>query len=71
MGTNFDYLYKESFHGNTEISINAQKNRLILLGIMTTAGWDFYKNEWWHYQLYNSKEWPLISDQESQTNIMY
>jgi D-alanyl-D-alanine dipeptidase len=38
---------------------------------MTTAGWDFYKNEWWHYQLYNSKEWPLISDQEAQTNIMY
>jgi D-alanyl-D-alanine dipeptidase len=71
MGTNFDYLYKKSYHGNTEISVNAQKNRLILLGIMTTAGWDFYKNEWWHYQLYNSKEWPLISDQEAQTNIMY
>lgn len=70
MGTKFDHLYKESYHGNTEVSKNAQKNRLILLGIMTVAGWDFYKNEWWHYQLFNSKEWPLISDQEAQTNIM-
>jgi D-alanyl-D-alanine dipeptidase len=70
MGTSFDHLYKESYHGNTTISVTAQKNRIILLGIMTTSGWDFYKNEWWHYQLHNSKQWPLISDKESQTNIM-
>ena len=55
MGTSFDYLYKKSYHGNTEISISCQKNRMILLGIMTAAGWDFYENEWWHYQLHNSK----------------
>jgi len=70
MGTKFDHLYKESYHGNTDISVTAQKNRIILLGIMTSAGWDFYQNEWWHYQLHNSKEWPLISAKEAQKNIM-
>ena len=70
MGTNFDYLYKESHHGNTDISIAAQKNRMILLGIMTASGWDFYKNEWWHYQLHNSKTWPLIYDKKIQKTIM-
>tara|TARA_B100000686_G_C16602977_1_gene869643 strand:+ start:573 stop:1121 length:549 start_codon:yes stop_codon:yes gene_type:complete len=70
MGTNFDYLHKESYHGDSNISLAAQKNRIILLGIMTTAGWDFYKNEWWHYQLFNSKKWPLINDKIEKTKIM-
>jgi D-alanyl-D-alanine dipeptidase len=70
MGTSFDYLYKESYHANIELSITAQKNRLILLGIMTASGWDFYQNEWWHYQLHNSKTWPLISNKAINLNIM-
>ena len=71
MGTDFDLLQNTSFHGNTTISPLAQKNRILLLGIMSTAGWDFYKNEWWHYQLFNSKNWPLISDKEENTGIMF
>jgi zinc D-Ala-D-Ala dipeptidase len=70
MGTKFDYLYKESHHGNTDIPKIAQKNRLILLGIMTAAGWDYYENEWWHYQLHNSKTWPLITKPEDNIDIM-
>ena len=48
----------------------AQKNRLILLGIMTAAGWDYYENEWWHYQLHDSKKWPLVSNLNSKIDIM-
>ena len=70
MGSEFDCLKNKSYHGSTDVSVSAQKNRIILLGIMTTAGWDFYKNEWWHYQLFNSKKWPLLSDKEEKTNIM-
>jgi len=70
MGTSFDYLYETSHHGTTKVSVTAQKNRLILLGIMTASGWDFYKNEWWHYQLHASKGWPLIYDKKIQTVIM-
>ena len=70
MGTNFDYLYETTYHSNIMLPVTAQKNRLILLGIMTAAGWDFYENEWWHYQLHNSKTWPLINNKQLDMNIM-
>ena len=60
MGTDFDEFSKLSYHGSSGISKHATENRLILLGIMTSAGWDFFRNEWWHYQLFNSKSYPLI-----------
>ncbi len=62
MGTNFDEFSRLSFHGCLDISKEAYNNRLILLGIMTDAGWDFFRNEWWHYQLFNSKKYPIIND---------
>jgi zinc D-Ala-D-Ala dipeptidase len=70
MGTPFDAFTPLSYHGRTDISTEAQRNRLLLMGIMTTAGWDFYRNEWWHYQLFNSREYPLFSDAESGTGVM-
>ena len=62
MGTAFDAFTPKSHHGNTGISAAAQRNRHTLLGLMTTAGWDFYRNEWWHYQLFDSRRLPLLSD---------
>ena len=62
MGTNFDNFSSKSSHGNIDISREAQKNRFILLGIMLAAGWDFYKKEWWHYQLFDSKKYKLIKN---------
>ena len=70
MGTAFDAFTPLSFHGVTEISPEAQRNRLILLGIMTSAGWDFYRHEWWHYQLFNARNYPLISDAELPESMM-
>jgi D-alanyl-D-alanine dipeptidase len=70
MGTAFDAFTPLSFHGNTDISVTAQRNRLILLGLMTAAGWDFYRNEWWHYQLFQPKRFPLLSDAEAGTAMM-
>ena len=70
MGTAFDAFTPLSHHGRTDISLTAQKNRLLLMGIMTTAGWDFYRNEWWHYQLFNSRNYPLLSDAEAGTGMM-
>ena len=64
MGTVFDAFTPRSHHGSTEIGKEAQQNRLLLLGLMTQAGWDFYRNEWWHYQLFQSRDYPLISDTE-------
>ncbi len=62
MGTGFDAFTPLSHHANTEIPATAQKNRLVLLGLMSAAGWDFYSKEWWHYQLFDARRYPLLSD---------
>ena len=62
MGTGFDDFTKLSYHGSLNISDLAYKNRLTLLGIMTDSGWDFYRNEWWHYQLFNSKNYDVVEN---------
>ena len=62
MGTAFDAFTPLSHHGNLAVSVEAQRNRALLLGLMTAADWDFYRNEWWHYQLFGSRRYPLLSD---------
>lgn len=63
MGTPFDAFTPLSHHGNLEVSPLAQRNRHLLMGIMTTAGWDFYRHEWWHYQMFNARAtYPVLSD---------
>ncbi len=70
MGTPFDSFKSSSFHGDVTISKKAQKNRHILLGIMSAAGWDFYIKEWWHYQLFNSKKFKIIKNNMLDIPIM-
>mgnify|MGYP000861043129 FL=1 len=63
MGTRFDDMRPLSWHGDLSISATAQRNRAVLLGIMTSAGFDFYRNEWWHYQLFQPRgRYPVLSD---------
>jgi D-alanyl-D-alanine dipeptidase len=62
MGTAFDAFTPLSHHGRTDIPPDAQRNRLLLMGLMTAAGWDFYRNEWWHYQLFDARRYPLVGD---------
>ena len=61
MGTPFDDFTNLSHHGAI-ISAAASKNRYLLLGIMMSAGWDLYQNEWWHYQLFDAKSYALLTD---------
>ena len=71
MGTEFDAFTPLSYHGNAGISAEAQRNRFLLLGLMSAAGWDFYFNEWWHYQLFQARaRYPLISDTALAVGIM-
>jgi D-alanyl-D-alanine dipeptidase len=70
MGTGFDAFTPLSHHGVTAIPPAAQRNRLMLLGLMTAAGWDFYRNEWWHYQLFDARRYPLIGDAELPRQMM-
>lgn len=70
MGTGFDHFSPLSHHGNTDISKQAERNRFFLLGLMTTAGWDFYRNEWWHYQLFDSRRYALLGDDALDEKMM-
>ena len=70
MGTGFDDFTARAHHASPHVSAVAQRNRAILLGIMTAAGWDFYRNEWWHYQLFNARRYPLYSDSALRRGLM-
>ena len=70
MGTGFDAFTPLSHHGSTAIAPEAQRNRFVLLGLMSAAGWDFYGNEWWHYQLFDSKRYPFLSDADAPERMM-
>lgn len=70
MGTGFDDMRTLSHHGVTEVPPRAQGNRSLLLGIMSAAGWDFYMNEWWHYQLFRPRRYAAMTDREAGTRLM-
>lgn len=70
MGTPFDAFQPQSHHAAADISIAAQRNRFLLLGLMTAAGWDFYRNEWWHYQLFDARRYKLYSDAAAGLGLM-
>lgn len=71
MGTGFDEMVDASFHGSTAVSVEAQRNRFTLLGIMSAAGFDFYMAEWWHYQLFNARaRHPVLTDAAAGTRMM-
>lgn len=70
MGTGVDTNHADSHHGVTTLPAEVQRNRALLLGIMTAADWDWYRNEWWHYQLFDPRRYPVLTDAEAGTNMM-
>ncbi len=62
MGTAFDEMTEHSFHAATTLTAAAQRNRCLLLGLMTLAGWTHHPFEWWHYNLPQAERYPMISD---------
>ncbi len=70
MGTAFDAFTPLSHHGVLDLPADVQRNRHLLLGLMTAAGWDFYRNEWWHYQMFDSRRYSLISNKDLPVGMM-
>ena len=70
MGTGFDDLTPRAFHGSAAPAPVAQRNRMLLLGLMASAGWDHYLNEWWHYQMFAPRRYPLLWDSAAGTGLM-
>lgn len=69
MGSDFDEFSEIAFHGCQTVSMDAQMNRLTLLGLMTAAGFDFYAKEWWHYQIFKPREYPVAKTQDDSLAI--
>jgi len=70
MGTEFDEMTEQSFHGRTDIAPAAQHNRCLLLGLMTAAGWTHHPYEWWHYNLPEPTRYPKLSDEVEDEFLM-
>ena len=70
MGTAFDEMTEQSFHGATGIAVAAQQHRCLLLGLMTLAGWTHHPCEWWHYNLSDTTRYPLLGDGHEGRSLM-
>lgn len=70
MGAPFDDFSERAFHNCETLSADSRRNRFLLLGLMASAGWDHYLNEWWHYQLYQPRSYPLLWDSAARTGLM-
>ncbi|MGH6893330.1 MAG: D-alanyl-D-alanine dipeptidase [Dongiaceae bacterium] len=70
MGTGFDALTPLSQHGRTDISLEAQRSRFVLMGLMSAAGFEFHINEWWHYQLFDARGHPLVERKDLPHPVM-
>ncbi len=64
MGTEFDDFRPLAHHGNEQVSEEAQRNRFLLAGVMNIAGFDAIDTEWWHYQLPDARNYPIIRPDE-------
>jgi D-alanyl-D-alanine dipeptidase len=60
MFTGFDSFEKTSHHDHPDVSCVAARNREMLRSIMHRAGFEELQTEWWHYQLPNYEDYPII-----------
>lgn len=60
MGTGFDDMTPLSHMDNESLPVEIVRNRALLMGIMLHAGFKEIKYEWWHYQLPNAFDYPLL-----------
>ena len=70
MGTEFDDFRELAHHNNTSITDEALGNRLLLAGMMHTAGFICHPNEWWHYELPALDRYPVLTDRLAGTELM-
>ncbi|MGP0127051.1 D-alanyl-D-alanine dipeptidase [Pseudomonas bubulae] len=61
MGTAFDAMHDKSHQFYPDLPVKVQRNRLLLLGIMLSAGFQAIPTEWWHFELPDADDYPLIN----------
>ncbi|OJB20108.1 D-alanyl-D-alanine dipeptidase [Burkholderia ubonensis] len=63
MGTHFDAMTEASSHFYNGHLPHVQRNRLMLLGLMHGAGFVHIESEWWHYELPDAQQLPMIENE--------
>ena len=71
MGTPVDTMTAASHHFYAGHSAAVQINRARLLTVMLEAGFVHYPQEWWHYQLPDAHEFPLIDSHAFMTCVAH
>jgi zinc D-Ala-D-Ala dipeptidase len=61
MGTAFDAMTARSSHRALDLDPEILRNRSLLLGLMTAAGFVHYTPEWWHYNLPGAERLPPLA----------
>jgi len=62
MGTHFDEMDELSHPYHPSLALAFQRNRLLLNAIMFGGGFVGIATEWWHFELPNASEYPLLND---------
>jgi zinc D-Ala-D-Ala dipeptidase len=70
MGTEFDDFTIASHHNFGDLPEEISHNRLRLRGYMEAAGFVIHAPEWWHYNLPQSAQYPLIHDGDAVPELL-
>jgi D-alanyl-D-alanine dipeptidase len=70
MGTPVDTMSPASHHFFAHHAAQIQVNRMRLLTVMLEAGFVHHAREWWHYQLPNSSQFPLIDSRDTGLRVL-
>ncbi|MFM2482132.1 D-alanyl-D-alanine dipeptidase [Celerinatantimonas sp. YJH-8] len=63
MGTGFDDMSEHSHPLAPSHPVAIQRNRLLLNAIMLAGGFQGLATEWWHFELPNALDYPVLPDQ--------
>ncbi len=69
MGTPVDTMSAASHHFHAAHPAPIQVNRMRLLTVMLEAGFQHHPREWWHYQLPDAQQFPLIDSHAFMTCV--
>ncbi|CAI0790791.1 MAG: D-alanyl-D-alanine dipeptidase [Serratia proteamaculans] len=62
MGTAFDEMSEGSHPFYPDFPPEVQRNRLLLNAVMAAGGFRGIASEWWHFELPNAGDYPLLAD---------
>ncbi|MBD3285553.1 D-alanyl-D-alanine dipeptidase [candidate division WOR-3 bacterium] len=60
MGSGFDEFTERSHRNYQGLTEEQRENRELLTHLMTSTGFTIVNSEWWHYDYFDWKEFPLI-----------